>query len=291
MSAAQSDAYDYCHALARRTAKNFYYSFLALPKPQRCAMCVLYAFMRVTDDLGDSDKPAEVRAKELAEWREGLRLAISAGTNDHPVLSAMADVVRQYRIPSQYLDDVITGVEMDVQPVHFETFGQLAHYCYHVAGAVGLACIHLWGFHDERAKDAAIACGMAFQLTNILRDLREDAAMGRVYLPEEDLRRFQLTIDDFKTGRLDDRFRQLMQFETARAREYYTQARSLDTYLDAPGRPILEIMRRIYGGLLDEIERRHFDVFSTRVELGRTRKWRIVASTLLRSKARTVFGW
>jgi 15-cis-phytoene synthase len=230
------EAYCYCQDLARRTGTNFYYSFLALPRVQRRAMCAVYAFMRVTDDLGDSAEPAEVREKQLADWRAALHGAINAGTSDDPVLAAVADVLRHYRIPAQYLDDVVTGVEMDLQPASFETFEQLETYCYHVAGAVGLTCIHLWGFHDDRAIAAAIDCGTAFQLTNILRDLREDLAVGRCYLPSEDLARFQISRESIgpQPG-CDDRFRDLMQFEIARAREYYARAQALHEYLDPPG--------------------------------------------------------
>src|SRR5262249_39319922 len=146
---------------------------LTLPRDRMRAMCVLYAFMRVTDDLGDSDQPAPMRKAELSRWREDLVRSVETGESSHPVLPAVVDVSRSYKIPVQYLLDVIAGVEMDLEPVCFETFEGLADYCYHVAGAVGLACIHLWGFHDERARAAAVDCGTAFQLTNILRDLRE----------------------------------------------------------------------------------------------------------------------
>ena len=293
------ESYDHCRALARKTARNFYYSFLTLPRERMRAMCVLYSFMRVTDDLGDSDEPAETRKAQLASWRENFVRACNQGECNHPVLPALVDIVHNYRIPVQYLLDVITGVEMDLTTVAFETFDRLADYCYHVAGAVGLSCIHLWGFHDERAVPAAVACGTAFQLTNILRDLREDAARGRVYLPREDLDRFQLTAADLACTNLadknstggcpDERFERLMQFEVARAREYYARARALDEYLDPPGKPILETMLRIYGGLLDEIERRRYDVFTRRVELSRWRKICLTAHTLARHKLHALF--
>jgi phytoene synthase len=286
-----ADSYDHCRALARKTARNFYYSFLTLPRDRLRAMCVLYAFMRVTDDLGDSDQPANVRKAGLSRWRESLTRACETGACDHPVLPALVDVVRTYRVPNRYLFDVIAGVEMDLEPVRFETFERLADYCYHVAGAVGLACIHLWGFHDERALPAAIDCGTAFQLTNILRDLSEDAARGRVYLPREDLDRFQLTAEELagrnRNGEArNERFEELMKFEVARAREYYARARTLSDYLDPPGRPILEAMLRIYGGLLDEIERRRYDVFTRRIELSRWRKICVTANIVARHKLR-----
>ncbi len=294
-----AESYDHCRRLARRTARNFYYSFLTLPRDRRQAMCVLYAFMRVTDDLGDSDESEAARVSGLKEWEASLLRASGTGRCDHPVLPALVDVIRRYAIPVDYLRDVIAGVQMDLRPVAFAAFEQLADYCYHVAGAVGLACIHLWGYHDERAPAAAIDCGTAFQLTNILRDLGEDAARGRCYLPREDLDRFQLTPADLVAkslpargaagGRRDNRFERLMQFEVARAREYYARAAALYDYLDPPGKPILETMLRIYGGLLDEIERRRYDVFSRRVELSSWRKICLTARTLARHKWRSFF--
>lgn len=283
---ALADSYRHCQQLARRTAGNFYYSFLTLPRDRFRAMCVLYAFMRVTDDIGDDDRPTADRVRDLAAWREALAHVCDGKSSDHPVLPAVADILRTYHIPREYLDEVITGVEADLGAVSFETFAQLSDYCYHVAGAVGLACIHIWGFHDERAKAAAVDCGTAFQLTNILRDLGEDAARGRVYLPSEDLLRFGYTLDDITRQCRDERFLALMQFETARAREYYEKARALFDYLDPPGKPILDTMIGIYGGLLNEIERRHFDVFTRRVELSRWNKCSIALGSLVRSKLR-----
>ena len=288
-------SYDHCRHIARATARNFYYSFLTLPREKRQAMCALYAFMRVTDDLGDSDEPQALRAAQLKQWRASLLQACETDECDHPVLPALADTVDRYNLPVQYLLDVITGVEMDLQPVAYETFDSLARYCYHVAGAVGLSCIHLWGFHDERAIAAAIDCGTAFQLTNIVRDVHEDAVRGRIYLPREDLDRFHVTAAELAThdpgrDRRDERLRQLLQFEVSRAREYYARAAALFAYLDRPGRPILETMLRIYGGLLDEIERRDYDVFTRRVELTRWRKIRILVQTIARHKLRNLFG-
>lgn len=290
MACSVAESFDYCRALARRTARNFYYSFLTLPRDRLQAMCVLYSFMRVTDDLGDSDQPPAARAAALRDWQTGLLAACQSGASEHPVLPALVDVVGRYRIPVRYLLDVIAGVEMDLQPVSFPTFDRLADYCYHVAGAVGLACIHLWGFHDDRAPQAAIDCGMAFQLTNILRDLREDAERGRIYLPAEDLQQFCLTPAELASGDGNERFARLMQFEVSRAREYYARARPLYDYLDPPGKPILETMLRIYGGLLDEIERRRYDVFTRRIELSCGRKLFIAGHVLMRQKLRGLFS-
>lgn len=310
MSVSLEQSYEYCIALSRRTARNFYYSFLTLPRERFRAMCVLYAFMRVTDDLGDGDqdislvgtdrvssaadagdRPSpEARAQSLIAWRHALKGVLEGAAVEHPVLPAVADMLQRHNLPPKYLEAVISGVEMDLGPVAIDTFASLEKYCYHVAGAVGLACIHVWGFHDPRAIDAAIDCGTAFQLTNILRDLREDALLGRMYLPREDLERFGCSSADFSQGTPPEGFGRLMEFEISRARDYYARAGALFDYLDAPGRPILETMIGIYGGLLDEIERRRFDVLTRRVQLSRWRKLSIAGRAIVRHKFQRLFA-
>ncbi|MFN0055710.1 MAG: phytoene/squalene synthase family protein [Planctomycetales bacterium] len=280
------ESYEFCRRLTRRTAGNFYFSFLTLSRERRRAMCALYAFMRVTDDLGDDAQPGVDRSAALARWRSELNFAWNSGASLHPVLPAVVDMLRRCQVPPRYLLDVITGVEMDLQPVAVASFEVLRGYCYHVAGAVGLACIHLWGFHDERALPLAVDCGTAFQLTNILRDLQEDACRGRIYLPAEDLQRFGVPPAHLAQGTNDAPFQELMRFEAGRARDYYAQAQGLFEFLDPPGKPILEAMIHIYSGLLDEIERRGFDVFTRRVELPRRRKLLIAGRALVRHKLR-----
>jgi len=283
MSLSLDDSYRYCRRLARRTGRNFYFSFLTLPKPLLRDMCALYAFMRVTDDLGDDlSHSREERAAALTSWRSELAAALDGESVEHPVLPALADVVQRHEIPVDYIEAVITGVEMDLDPQGFETFDDLQFYCDHVAGAVGLCCIHIWGFHDPAAKERALDCGRAFQLTNILRDLGEDARMGRVYLPQEDLDQFGYTVEDLASGARNTHFRDLMIFEVIRARDFYTRSLALHAMLEPPGRPILAAMLKIYGGLLQEIERRDYDVFSQRVGLSLPRKSLIAAQCLLR---------
>ena len=280
----QSDleaSFQHCRRLTRQTAKNFYYSFLTLPADVRRDMYALYAYMRVCDDLGDDmTVPLEERRANLAEWRNSVTDAFDSGSSPHPVLPALADVVRRRNVPTEPLLDVIDGVEMDLSPVAFETFAQLENYCYHVAGAVGLCCIHVWGFQGEAAREHAIQCGLAFQLTNILRDLAEDADNGRVYLPREDLDRFEYSPADLAARVNDHRFQQLMTFEVERARNFYKQSQPLADSLDPVGRPVLLAMRRIYGGLLTEIERRDYDVFTRRVSLPKWKKLTIAGSSL-----------
>ena len=283
MATALDESFAWCKCLTKRTAGNFYFSFLTLPANQLRDMCVLYAFMRVTDDLGDDPKASlEGRRQALKNWQQELKSALAGEPVEHPVFPALADLVHRRGIPPEYLEAVIAGVEMDLNPAGFETFAELSNYCYHVAGAVGLCCIYVWGFEGEAARDRAVDCGTAFQLTNILRDLGEDAAMGRIYLPQEDLRRFDYHPTDIQRHLRDERFRELMQFQVARAREYYDQAGGLFDHLNATGRPIYAAMLRIYGGLLDEIERRDYDIYSERVRLPRWRKLWISLDAIVR---------
>ena len=284
-----SQSYDYCRELTGRTAHNFRFSFLTLPSDKRQAMNALYAFSRITDDLGDDEAVTiELRRARLAAWRASLRKVLNISSCDeqansadsseagmffnHPAHLAIADTVSTHCIPLQSLFAIIDGVEQDLQPVEMKTFGELERYCYLVAGAVGQCCIHIWGFHDERAVSLATDCGLAFQLTNILRDIREDVERGRIYLPEEDLVRFGYSADDVRQHVMNDAFLQLMRFQTARAQTYYKRAEQLFLYLDPPGKPVLRTMLDIYGGLLKEIERRNFDVFTKRISLPRWKK-------------------
>jgi phytoene synthase len=231
-------------------------------------MCALYAFMRVADDLSDGPQPVAEKRALLDDWRRQLDLAL-AGRYTHRLHPAFHDTVVAYAIPRQYLMDVLDGVCMDLEPVRFETFADLYPYCYRVASAVGLACIHIWGFERPEAKVQAEAAGIAFQLTNILRDLAEDAGRGRVYLPREDLKRFGYSEEQLCRGERNGAFRQLMQFQVERARSYYGAAEPLPGLLQPAGRAVCLVMTRTYRGLLEEIERRNYDVFSGRVRLSR----------------------
>lgn len=272
-------SFRYCQRVARSTARNFYYSFLALPRDQRKAMCALYAFLRATDDLGDSPAPADKRMQALAEWRQKLNAALEGRTDDL-LFPALANIVARYAIPVEYLHAVIDGMEMDLEVTRYQTFADLELYCYRVASVVGLCCIHIWGFEGEEAIEPARRCGIAFQLTNILRDLKEDAERGRVYLPLEDLEKFEYTVEDLMAGVRDERFRRLMDFEIERTEQFYQQGILLNRWLAPAGRPAFGAMVAIYHGLLTEIKRRDGDVFDTRVSLSGWKKLRIAAGSL-----------
>jgi phytoene synthase len=271
MNAALARSYRYCEDVARREAGNFYPAFLLLPAPQRRAMCALYTFMRIADDLSDEPMPIAVKRQQLADWRGGLRAAL-AGCYAHSSHAALHDTLEKYRIPTRYLEAVIDGVEMDLEPIAYRTFAELRNYCWHVASVVGLSCIHIWGFHGPGALAFAEDAGIAFQLTNILRDLGEDAARGRVYLPEEDLTRFGYNRDRLRQGVCDASFHELMRFEVQRARAFYHSGWQLAPRLSPAGQAVFLMMARTYRGLLGEIQRRDYDVFRSRVRLPRWKK-------------------
>ena len=261
------DAYRYCERLARASGSSFFRSFRLLPASQRQAMYALYAFSRLTDDLADSDEPAASRRIQLADWRRELLEALE-GDGQSPVWQALYDTKTRFAIPDEYFVAIVDGVAMDLSPPCYETFDDLRHYCYHVASAVGLACIHIFGFEDPRATKLAETCGVAFQLTNILRDLSEDAVQGRIYLPREELAQFACQPEDFKQGQMNSRVRELVRFQIARAEQLYDEGAPLASLLHPRGRRAFVLMFASYRTLLAEIKRRDGDVFSRRIRLG-----------------------
>jgi len=272
-------SYRYCRRVARSRARNFYYSFVLLPRPQRDAMCAMYAFMRYCDDL--SDEPGATRAA-IERWRADLDQALAGHFSGHPVWPAFHDAVRRFAIPHQYFREMIDGVASDVEPRRIETFDQLHRYCYQVASVVGLTTVHIFGFDSPAALPLAEKCGVAFQLTNILRDIREDAGLGRIYLPAEDLRRFGVTEEDLRSGNRSPAFVELMRFEAARARACYEESRPLLELVSAHSRPSLWALIEIYSRLLERIERSGYDVFARRIRLPARQKAGIVLRALLR---------
>ncbi len=273
-------SYRFCGAVARREARNFYYAFLLLPRERRRSMCALYAFLRHTDDLADEPGPAEQKAQALESWRHALDAALGGDPGAWPGLPALADIVARHAIPPHLLHEVIEGVSMDIQPRGFATFDELADYCYHVASVVGLCCLHIWGYRSDggQAERLAEHCGLALQLTNILRDVRDDARAGRIYLPRDDLARFGVEPEEFTVdGRPGDRVRELLAFEAHRAYEFYEDARRLVPLVDPVGRPVLRTIVGIYRALLDEIARRDYNVLDGRISLA---PWRKIAIAL-----------
>jgi len=265
-------SYKHVELVARRRARNFYYSFVLLPREKRRALCAVYAFMRHCDDIADGAHGAERKRELLRRWREQLDGALHGDCGGDPILPAFRDAVNRFSIPGQYFHWILDGVEMDLAVRRYESFSELYRYCFNVAGAVGLTCLQIFGFRDEKAKDYAEQCGIAFQLTNILRDVDEDARMERVYLPIEDLHRFGYSPEDLMNGVADDRYFELMAYQASRARGYYDRARNLLPLVDNASRPALWAMMEIYRRLLDKIVRARYAVFGRTVRVSNAEK-------------------
>jgi squalene synthase HpnC/squalene synthase HpnD len=279
-------SYAECRCVAREAASNFYYAFFMLPRAKRDALCALYAFMRLVDDVSDApgsvaeQKLAATRAA-LARWRALLDQAVSGDVSAHPILPAFADTIRRYQIPPRYFHDLISGAEMDLTETRYATFERLREYCYRVAGTVGLTCLHVFGFEDAHAPELAEQLGIAFQLTNIVRDVGADLAMGRVYLPADDMARSGCSLEDLSSGQVTPAVRELLRAEAQRAWQFYAQGAGLLRRVDRDSRAALWALIRIYSTLLSRIEERDFDVFSSRVRLSAAEKARILVRARL----------
>ncbi|MCE5303595.1 MAG: phytoene/squalene synthase family protein [Planctomycetaceae bacterium] len=272
-------SYAECRRVSRRSGSTFYAGFWLLPAEQRRAMEALYAFLRQTDDLADAGPSGPAACDALIAWRAALRGVLdgpSPADAKFPLsLLALADAVQRFQIPHELLFAAIDGVEMDLSGRRYDTFEQLEVYCDRVASAVGLACIHIWGFRGPEALRPARQIGVAMQLTNILRDLNEDAAVGRVYLPLDDLRQCDYSIDNLTRSVVNERFSRLMELETSRAERLYRDGAALFDWLEPPGRRIFGLMTTTYHGLLQKIAARPAEVFRRRVRLGRLQKARL----------------
>ena len=255
-------SYAHCRAIARTAARNFYYGFLLLPGEKRNALCALYAFMREVDDIADSPGELIEKRRGLAAMRARMDLALGGQFDANPMWPAFCDTITQFGIPSQYLHDLISGAEMDQSVQSYETFDRLREYCYRVAGTVGLCCVYVFGFEDAHAPELAEKLGIAFQLTNILRDLPRDFAMGRVYLPQEDLAQFGCTSGDLSRTPPSREFLALMKFEADRAWQFYREGWPLLSLVHEDSRAALWALARIYSGILAKIEERNYDVLA-----------------------------
>src|SRR5437868_6771649 len=297
-SAQLEHAYAACRGIARASAKNFYYSFLVLPRRKRNALCAVYAFMRLADDISDDAllTPQERYAK-LETWSEQARRAFGGEPTDDAVLVALADAQRRFQIPPDLFNKLAQGTAMDLkypfQPgeespfAPYETFEELYRYCYHVASVVGLVCIHVFGYKDPEAERLAEQTGVAFQLTNIIRDIKEDALMGRMFVPQEDLARFQLSAEELSAAKLRNgfspaNFRPLLEFEAQRARELYAAAEKLIPLVDDDSRPCLWALTEIYRRLLEKIASRQYNVFGDKIRLSTAEKLSVLSQGLLK---------
>jgi 15-cis-phytoene synthase len=268
----------YCRDVAKKRAKNFYYSFVLLSPERKNAMCAMYAFMRYCDDL--SDEPGATRTA-MDRWREALIGALAGRPDSGLVWPAFLDAVARYKIPHEYFFDMIEGVASDLSLRFFCTFDELYRYCYRVASVVGLTTIHIFGFDSSEALPLAEKCGIAFQLTNILRDIREDAGLGRIYLPSDDLERFGVGPEELKASRRTEGFDRLMEFEIARARAYYEESAPLIGMVHRESRGSLRALIAIYSGLLERIAESPSDVLTRRISLPAVEKtWIVLRSAM-----------
>ncbi len=264
-------SYAHCQGVTKREAKNFYFAFLSLPAARRRAISAVYAFSRQCDDYSDEENDTPSKLELLESYRRQLH-ACFAGAPAGPVFTALHDVVNNYRIPQEYFDDLITGVQMDLTTSRYPTFDDLYTYCYRVASVVGLICIEIFGYSDARARELAIDLGIAMQLVNIMRDIKEDAARDRVYLPINELAEFGYAEADLFSETLNQPFSDLMRFQANRAREYFQRGHRLLPMVTSSCRPCPAILGGLYSSLLDRIEARGWDVFSERVRLKTRRK-------------------
>jgi len=294
LSTTIAQSYEECHRIAHASQSNFYYAFFLLPKPKRDAMAALYAFMRLVDDVADEGADLAAKQRGLAKWRAALDQYITgqdqvfdgnaamaapapslSGASE--VLPALVETMQRYKMPARYLHDLISGAEMDLTVQTYPTFDRLREYCYRVAGTVGLTCTHVFGFTDAQALDLAEKLGLAFQLTNIIRDVHEDYKLGRVYLPEEDLQRYGVSPQDFGRGEASLGIRELLRFEAERAWQMYEEGAALLGLIDADSRGALWLLVHTYSALLGRIEVLDFAVFGERVRLSKAEKMMFIA--------------
>ncbi len=266
--------YERCAEITRRSRSSFYYAFILLTAERRRALNAVYAFCRFIDDIADDESIREPAAL-LTRWREELD-RVYAGVPTRALSRALADSARRFAIPRVHFEEIIAGVEMDLSRTRYQTFEDLRPYCYRVASALGLICIEIFGYRNPSAKTYAENLGLALQLTNILRDVREDAARGRIYLPLEDLARFNVSEDEILGGVYSSNFVSLMDFEAKRARELYAAAQMALAAEDRSTLLTAEAMRLIYGALLERIIKSNYRVLDRRHRLSGPHKLYLV---------------
>lgn len=269
-------AYDHCQRVAKDQAKNFYYAFKTLPPQKRRAIYAAYAFCRICDDIADEDHTLESKRAMLADTRLAFRDAQHNASAD-PVFLALQDAAKTFDIPQNYFEQIVEGVEMDLSWSRFRNFEELRTYCYKVASVVGLVCIQVFGYEDPNAKTYAIDLGLAMQLTNILRDVKEDADLGRIYIPLDEMERFGYSEQDLMAGVVNDQFRQLMAFQVDRARRYFASGKRLIPLVSSESQACPSVMHGVYSSVLDRIEASNFQVFDKRIGLSTGEKLFLVA--------------
>ncbi len=270
-------AYEECRRVTRTEARNFYFAFLTLPARQRRAIYVAYTFCRYCDDSVDAEGTTAQKL-ERVNYLRGMLNKTYAGQATEPLFIGLADIAVAYEIPQHYFEEVLNGVESDLVKTRYANFDELREYCYRVASAVGLICIHIFGYSGgEAARQGAISLGLAMQLTNICRDVREDWEFGRVYLPQDEMAWYGVTESDLANGVATEEFGKLMQFQIDRARRHFASGRQLLPYLSRRSRACPAALGLIYGSVLKKIENAGYDVFRERIGLSKGAKLGLMA--------------
>lgn len=284
-------AYDRCRRITKAEAKNFYYAFRTLPSIKRRAIYAAYAFCRLCDDLSDGDLPHEERIDGFRRARAALSQA-RRGQFDTLVMTALGDAAGRFGIPWEYFEEIVDGVEMDLETTRYGTFVDLREYCYKVASVVGLVSIEIFGYEEApRVRDYAVDLGIAMQLTNILRDIKEDAARGRIYIPQDEMRRAEYSEDELTRGVVNENFRELMAFQVRRGRERFESGRNLVQFLSRDSRACAAVLIGVYGSILDRIESANYDVFSQEIKLSAGQKLGMMARLWAMSRAPGLQRW
>lgn len=271
MRAENKSAYTKCESITKENASNFYYAFRTLPTEKRLAIYATYAFCRLCDDIADGEQPVNQKRKLLNQVRTDL-LKKNSGTISDPVFIALHDTMSTFNIPISYFEQLIDGVEMDLTIDHYSNFEDLRKYCYKVASVVGLICIEIFSYSNPKARSYAIDLGIGMQITNILRDIREDFSNGRIYLPMNELDQFRYSKHDLSSNIMNEPFRNLLAFQIDRARSYFDSGINLIPLVSPNSRVCLSMLHGVYSRILDRIESNDYDIYTKRIGLKTSEK-------------------
>ena len=277
-----SESYEFCKKLTKREAKNFYYAFLTLPYHQRLAAFSGYAFCRICDDAVDEPGTNDEKNREIIMLHEQLENA-KKGIFENPVFQALEDTTKNFAVPWEYFETILEGMSMDIHISRYSNFDELKRYCYNVASIVGLICIEVFGYKDPKAKIHAIDLGLGMQLTNIIRDISEDAKMGRIYIPLDEIKDFEYSEKELLSGVYNEKFILLMEYQLQRARMYLNSGKLLLQHLPKRSRACPLILLEFYNAILDRIEKQNYNVFNNRISLSTLEKGFLAIRLWIRS--------